>query len=444
MDLVVSHDHADFDALAAQVAAGKLYPGAVLALSPSVGRDVRPYVALHRDRLGFTPIAEVDVSLVKRLVLVDVRSAARLRHVARLLARRSEGGAGLEIHVYDHHAAREDDIVGDFEVIEKVGSATTLLTERIRQRGVALDGVEATLLALGIHTDTGSLTFPGTTPRDAHALALLLESGAALEVQSRYLHSPFKLSQRRVLAELLDDTEVRPLAGLRVGVASIALHADQSSGLDEVTTRAFDLLGCHALFAIYRVSARKVQIVARARSSLIDVSNVLQSFGGGGHASAGATTLKDADLEATKTRLLSELAASVPKARRAWDIMSSPVHTVTTDTTLHDLSASLQLWGHTGACVTRDGELVGVISRRDLKRAQRTGARERSVKSLMSPKLVTIAADTPLEEVYSTMESEDVGRLPVLKDGRLVGIVSRSDVLEALYGGEASSTSSRE
>jgi tRNA nucleotidyltransferase (CCA-adding enzyme) len=437
MDLIVSHDRADFDALAAQVAASKLYAGATVALPPSLAREVRPYLGLHRDRLGFVPIGDIDLARVERLILVDVRSASRLSHIAPLLARRGESGAGLEVCIYDHHPAREDDVAGDVEVVERVGSATTLLLERIRQRRIPLDVLEATLFALGIHTDTGSLTFPSSTPRDARALAFLLESGAALEVVHRYLHTAFKLSQRRVMAELLEAAEVRSIGGFRVAVAGIGLRADEASGLDEVTTRVFEALGCHALFAIYEVRPRKLQIIARARSGLVDVGSVLGVFGGGGHAAAGAASVRDADLAETRERLLVEIGATLPKLRRARDIMSSPVHVVSPDTPLTDLREGLLLWKHTGACVTRDGSLVAVVSRRDLERAERARGTELAVKSFMSQKLVTTEADAPLEEVISKMEREDVGRLPVLDGRRLVGIVTRSDVLQALYEGSA-------
>jgi CBS-domain-containing membrane protein len=50
----------------------------------------------------------------------------------------------------------------------------------------------------------------------------------------------------------------------------------------------------------------------------------------------------------------------------------------------------------------------------------------------MSPKVHTITEDTPLEEVVQLMERHQIKRLPVVRDGKLVGIVSRANLLRAL------------
>lgn len=114
--------------------------------------------------------------------------------------------------------------------------------------------------------------------------------------------------------------------------------------------------------------------------------------------------------------------------------MSSPVHTVTPDTSLRELANQLSTWGHTGACVVRDGSVVSVISRTDLSRAQLRGQLHLKVRSAMSQRLVTTPADASLERMLELLERHDIGRLPVMEDGRLLGIVTRSDVRRALYG----------
>jgi hypothetical protein len=71
-------------------------------------------------------------------------------------------------------------IVGNRKVPKKsanVGSVSTLIVERLMD-GILPD-VEATFLALQIHADTGSLCFESTTPRDANALAWLMDQGAS-------------------------------------------------------------------------------------------------------------------------------------------------------------------------------------------------------------------------------------------------------------------------
>lgn len=435
--LIVTHDHADFDALGSQVAAKKLNPQATIALSPSVGREVHPYLAVHRNRFKGVPAADIEYDRVQKLVLVDVKSQSRLHHIAPLLERLRDAPHSIEVHIYDHHAVRSDDLAGQFEIIAQVGSTLTLLVEQIMKLQLGIDHVEATLFALGIHTDTGSLTYANSTARDARALAHLLERGAELSLMNRYLHTAFNLEQRGAMARILDEVQVYSLGGLRIGVAAVPFHGG-GSGLDEVTTRALDSLGYHALFALYEMRPGKLQVVGRTRTPLINVGLALAEFGGGGHAAAGAAVVKDQDLATASSRLLARLRQHPPAAQCARDIMSSPVHTVAPDTPLSQVKNSLRQWQHTGACVLRDGQLVGVISERDLEKAERAQRAHVNVSGFMSQKVIAMAPEASLEQVLEQMEQRDIGRVPIVRDqgggkSQLLGIVTRSDVLSALY-----------
>jgi CBS domain-containing protein len=96
--------------------------------------------------------------------------------------------------------------------------------------------------------------------------------------------------------------------------------------------------------------------------------------------------------------------------------------------------------------VESNGSLVGIVTEGDLLRRTESGAligsgrlasedvhaSGRKVREVMSPKVHTITEDTPLEEVVQLMECHQIKRLPVVRDGRLVGIVSRANLLRAL------------
>jgi tRNA nucleotidyltransferase (CCA-adding enzyme) len=62
--LIATHELADFDAFASLVAAQKLYPGAIIAIPRSFGRDVHPYFALHRDRFPGVSTPDVEWAAV--------------------------------------------------------------------------------------------------------------------------------------------------------------------------------------------------------------------------------------------------------------------------------------------------------------------------------------------------------------------------------------------
>jgi tRNA nucleotidyltransferase (CCA-adding enzyme) len=431
VEIIVTHDLADFDAFASAVAAQKLHPNATIVLGHRLSRGVRGFLALHKDRFRFARVPEVDQDAVRHLIVVDVRQRSRLKGFEALIARIDAGDEDLTVTVWDHHPASPDDLKADKVVVEKVGSATTLLLESIRDKGIDIDPVEATLFALGIHTDTGSLVHATSTSRDARALAWLMDLGASLAVLSRYLTDPMTREQRALLSEVLAAVETVEVGGVRVGFATVTL-ARIVDGVDVVTSEALSLLDHHALFGLY-AAKNKVQVVGRARSSFLDVGALLETVGGGGHASAGAASVKSTDPDAVRSAIETAFRRDPPRPRLVGDIMSSPVMTIAPTLPLRDLAESLRTWGHTGVPVMRDGKLAGVVSRRDVEKAAHDGRLHLPAASCMTSRVHTTGIDTPLEDALALMVSHDVGRLPVLRDGQLIGIVTRSDILAFLY-----------
>ncbi len=228
MDIIVTHDVTDFDALAGAVAAQKLHPEASIVLR-GVEASVHDFLALHKDRFRTVGVGEVDQDTVRHLVLVDVRRASRLHAFERVVARAQGGDPTLAVTVYDHHGAAADDVPARHVWVAKVGSASTVLVERMKAERIAIDAVEATLLALGIHEDTGSLTFAGTTGRDAHALGWLFGRGASLTMIQRYLRPAFGRAQRELLVHVMDAVRFERVGKLPIAFATVTLPA-QSTG----------------------------------------------------------------------------------------------------------------------------------------------------------------------------------------------------------------------
>jgi len=83
--------------------------------------------------------------------------------------------------------------------------------------------------------------------------------------------------------------------------------------------------------------------------------------------------------------------------------------------------------------VVDDERLVGVISRRDFKKIKKSSQLKSPVKAFMSTKNITIEPDRSPMEAARMMVKHDIGRLPVVKDGRIIGIMSRSDAMIYFY-----------
>jgi tRNA nucleotidyltransferase (CCA-adding enzyme) len=314
-------------------------------------------------------------------------------------------------------------------VVEPVGSATTLLAEALQRRAVEVGPIHATLMAIGIHVDTGSLTFAASSGRDAAALAWLMDRGASLSVLNRYLRTPFGAAQRDALREILGTCVVESIRGARI---AFAMLQESVGRLDEVVSEATALQDVHAMFAIAPTRGG-AQVVARSRAAFIDVGRILTSVGGGGHATASAATVRGKDPAALSQAIREYLESHPPRPERVRDVMSSPVRTIGTKAPLREARSLLQHGRWTGLPVVKNGKVVGVLSRRDLQRAETEQKLDRPVGHEMSAPPRTVPDDVLLEDAQGIMESEDIGRLPVLRDGKLVGIVTRSDLLGFLY-----------
>ena len=121
--------NADFDALASMIAAKKLYPASTLVFAGSQEKNLKNFFLHSASYLfNFTKLKQIDLSRVRRLILVDTRQRSRIGKLAELVDDKN-----VEIHIYDHHHDSEDDIHGDMEVIRQVGSTTTILTEILKR-----------------------------------------------------------------------------------------------------------------------------------------------------------------------------------------------------------------------------------------------------------------------------------------------------------------------
>ncbi len=432
MELITTHETTDFDGLASCVALQKLLPGSVIGLSGGSATNVHQYLALHGDRFRTERCQDLDLDAVEVLAVVDVRSRSRLPHVESIIRRAVAGSSRVRIVVWDHHPVSEDDLRPDEEHVQPVGAATTLLVEELRARGIDLDVEETTLFALGIHEDTGSLAYSRAGSRDANALGWLLGRGARSELVQRFLRPPLDPRERELVVQLLEEAGSLPPFGASVGLAAIEIEQAPAS-LARVSAEAFRILSYDALFCVFRLSSGKSHVIARAHAGSVPIGEVLEEFGGGGHEGAGSAVVHEATLDDVVARLRALIEQRSPKPSVVRDLMSSPVRTVTPDTPLTELASSLAEWQHTGAPVLQHGSIVGIISRRDIERARRDGHCNLAVKSCMAHRVHTIGPQNALTEALDCMKQHNVGRLPVVDDGRVVGIISRRDLLRHLY-----------
>ncbi|MGH7773005.1 MAG: CBS and ACT domain-containing protein [Candidatus Binatia bacterium] len=104
--------------------------------------------------------------------------------------------------------------------------------------------------------------------------------------------------------------------------------------------------------------------------------------------------------------------------------------TITPDDYLATARSKMQTGGFRGLPVMKDGQLVGIVTDRDLR--QHIGYLEKTkVNTAIAEDLVTVTPETTLEEAAQLLLKRKIGGLPVVEGGKLVGIITTSDILRA-------------
>jgi tRNA nucleotidyltransferase (CCA-adding enzyme) len=432
--LILSHANTDFDAFAGMLAAQLLYPGSRLCLHGGVNRNVREFYNLHAEQIPSVEPGAVDRESVRRLVLVEVSEPNRLGDFSDLPAL-----SGGEVVIFDHHG--EPRIEGATTFVADDGSLVTNMLRLLVERGIKLSPMHATAFALGIHEDTGSLTYSSTTSRDVEALAACMRAGSNQELLARYLRGPLQPQQRELLRRLDETRRQRQVAGLRV----VTADASCEHYIEDVSTlvsRIGDVADWDALVMSVCMEDR-VLLVGRSRTSALAIDQALAPLGGGGHPQAASAIVREHDPSAVLKRAVAEIERVAQPPLRAVDVMSRPVHSVASRA---DISAALvecQRLGLSGIQIAEDGRLTGVVAREDLDRAVRHGLSHAPVKAVMSAGVPVVGRDATIGELRDLLAGGAAQRLIVVPEGQYrtepqlgaedaQGVVTGGDVLRAL------------
>jgi len=424
--IIVTHHNSDLDALACLVAAQRLYPGAIPVIPTFVSPGVRRYLALHKDHLNVATVSEIT-GPVDEVIVVDVRDSRRLTDSLEFIK------AAKRVIVWDHHPATPFDVECHESHVEPIGACVTLLIEALMPKADEISNSEATLFLLGLYSDTGRLSFASTQPRDARAASWLLSNGANLRVASRYRGLQYSEEQMKLLASLISSVHEESFKRVEIAfcTSEVTSYVD---GASDVVQQVMEFGGYDVMISVMRFRKNdRVQVIARSRVSHVDVGSLMREIGGGGHHGAAAATIRHSSIKAVLADLRKVIQANPFQPIRVRDVMAAPVVCIDGSMSLEDAHELLSSNGFTGAPVLRDGKMVGMISLRDIARAERSNKLQLPVSSHMKHQIVTIDPDEPVDDALDVMTDHDFGRLPVVKSGELVGLITRTIVLEHLY-----------
>ena len=433
--VILTHENADFDALASLLGAALLYPQSLPVLPWNLKRNVQAFLSLYRNQFPFVEPRHLPRGRVELAIVVDTRKFNSVKGM----------DTGTRHLVIDHHTEAEPLPSGWDNWQESLGphstgANATLLIERLMHQNRGLSPFQATLLALGIYEDTGSLLYPSTTHRDIRCAAWLVEQGARLEVIRRFLHFPPTDAQQELTKLLTEHAENLNVAGQNVllAVASAPDYEDELSG---PTHRLNELFSPDALFVVVNLNDH-VQVVARSNTDAVNVGLIAELLGGGGHKRAAAALLQGATLGEVRERIAGLLEEHAHAPATVEQIMSrGRIHTLDEEMTVNAAMELMQRYGHEGFPVLKTGEdgrskLVGILTRREADRTISHRLGSLPVHKVMRQGDHTVRADAPVSALHRLMIESGWGQIPVVDaSGEMIGIVTRTDLLK-LWGEE--------
>jgi len=423
MQIITTHLNADFDAIASCMSAKKLYPEAVVVLPGSMERRVKLFFESFHP-FEIKKIKEIEPDKVKTLIVVDTRSIQRIGELSQFLKK------GVKVHLYDHHPRGEDDIKADFEITEQIGALASLFTEIFRKKNISITPLEATLLCLGIYEETGCLLFPSTTSRDVEAVAYLLKRGANLNIVSQFLKEELSREEIFLLNELLNSLQEHLINGVRINIGYGVQEEPQD--ISHIAHKVMDIIDTEALFLIIEMQD-KILIIGRSNTPQVDVGLILSQFGGGGHWAAGSATLKEMPVTLLIEELLKFIKGYIKPQRIARDLMTTPVISVQWNRTIKEVEEMMTKYGINAIPVLKGESFIGVITRGVVEKAIFHGLKNSKVVDFATTDAYTAEEDTPLWEIEKNMVELNQRFVPILKEQKVVGVITRTDILRNLY-----------
>ncbi|MHB8790431.1 MAG: CBS domain-containing protein [Desulfobulbaceae bacterium] len=437
MEVITTHLNADFDALASTVAAKKIYPRAEIVFAGSQEKVLRDYLGQEYSNIySFKRLKNINLDKVTRLIVVDTRQPNRIGKLQECL-----DNPGIELHIYDHHPATAGDMTGDLEVIEMVGATSTIFVRLFQERRIELTTQEATLLALGIYEDTGNFLHANTTGADLRAASWLLEHGANLDIVSQFVSQDLSTRQVGLLGNLLKNATTYTIQSIEIVVTKLTLP-EYVDSFAVILHRLMVMENLDVLFGLIAMGER-IYLIARSRIPEVNAGIIARDFGGGGHASAAAATIRDMTLFQAEEKLVHLLHRYVRPRAIAGEIMSAPVITVTPNVTINQANELLTRYNITVLPVVAaereadegDGPppgILGMISRRVVEKAIFHKLGDLSVSDYMTTEIATLPPTATLADIQELIIGHRQRLIPVVEHDRILGVITRTDLLNLL------------
>jgi|WetSurMetagenome_2_1015567.scaffolds.fasta_scaffold00239_13 tRNA nucleotidyltransferase (CCA-adding enzyme) len=342
------------------------------------------------------------------------------------------GKKDVAVHIFDHHPVTPDDITGAVKVLDTVGAASTIFAEIIQKKKLPITPMEATLLCLGIYEETGSLIFTSTTPKDLTAVAFLLKHGANLNIVSEFLRDEMSRESVALLNELVQSLKEVVIHGVRIRIAKATIEG--FSNVSPLAHRIMDMedLDMDALIMLIGMPD-KMLIVARSKAPELNVAHLLSGFGGGGHATAASASIRDTSFNIAEEKIMAALDRNIKPMKLASDVMTTPVVVIDGNNCLKEAEDMMTRYGVNVLPVAKEGKYRGIITREVVEKALFHGFGKNRCMDFTTTDAITVTPGAYLYDIEKTMVENNQRFVAVMDSEMIVGAITRTDILRSMY-----------
>ncbi len=426
--IITSHINADFDAIASMLAAQKLYPDSVIVFPGSQEKNLRDFFISSTSYLfNMADPGSIDFSKTSKLVIVDTRQTSRLPQVSELLKKKD-----IKIDIYDHHPAMEGDLKGSVEITRQTGATTSILCSLLQEKKIFPTPEEATIMALGIYEDTGLFTYSSTTREDFEQAAFLLSCGASLSTIAGFVVREIKSEQVTWLNELLNEMTIHRINGVDIHMSVIS-SPTYITDLATIVQKIVRMENLDTFFAIV-LMGNKIYIIARNLIPEVDVGKILSEFGGGGHSYAASAKVENRTLAQVEMMLIERLQKQVKRIQIVKNLMTSPAITIEPLVTCKTAGSLMTRYNINTLLVVdkKKNSYEGYITRQIIEKILYHKLSHLPVKEYMNSEVSSISSDADASQIENIIVEGKHRILPVIDDGCIQGVITRTDLLNYL------------
>jgi len=173
---------------------------------------------------------------------------------------------------------------------------------------------------------------------------------------------------------------------------------EEPEDVSHIAHKIMDVVDTDALFIIIEM-ADKILIIGRSNTPQVDVGSVLNTFGGGGHWAAASATLKEMPVTLLIEELLKNLKQQIKPQKIARDLMTTPVISVQWDKSIKEVEEIMTKYGINAIPVLKDDKYTGIITRGVVEKAIFHGLKSSKVGDFATTDAYTAEEDTPVIEI---------------------------------------------